>query len=191
MTTSEPQSNGGGASQGHLFTLLPVAHRVSPRVAPVSVSVTLIPGGDGRGSSTWFARYDPGTSSWRTPQPSLISSEAMPSAGSSVSWPRSGSMRSGRCYQRAPLVHHTHVSACSLWPTPLASFGRHGWPKNGVAAGKPRYGQLATANMLGVVRTHGWRPPVPLIEWLMGLPLRWLRPAGTPSFPKSPSTSAG
>lgn len=40
------------------------------------------------------------------------------------------------------------------------------------------------ANMLGAVALWGWRPPVALIEWLMGLPDGWSRTAsedsGTP-----------
>lgn len=38
--------------------------------------------------------------------------------------------------------------------------------------------------------TGHWRPPVLMIERLMGLPDGWLRPAETPSSPKSPSILA-
>lgn len=39
----------------------------------------------------------------------------------SETWPRSGTMRSGQCFRRAPWVRHTHENGCSLWPTPQAS----------------------------------------------------------------------
>ena len=64
-----------------------------------------------------FASFDPITSSWRTSQGSLTGG----SASFLGTWPRSGTMRSGRCYRLAPWVHHTHASACSWWPTPRAS----------------------------------------------------------------------
>lgn len=144
-------------------------------------------GGDGRGCATSFARYDPDTCSWKTSQLSL--EIETPSAGCSVIWPRTGSMRSGECYPRAPWVPHTHGSDCSLWPTPTASMGRHGWGLT--RAVRPRrYRPDTVARVRGVIESIGrWRPPVAIIETLMGLPPGWLRPEETPSSPRSPSTS--
>lgn len=44
----------------------------------------------------------------------------------SATWPKAGTMQAGRCYRRAPWVHHTHGKDCSLWPTPKAKDGSHG-----------------------------------------------------------------
>ncbi len=99
-------------------------------------------------------------------------------------------MQSGRLYQRAPWVPHTHESACSYWPTPRATM----------------------ANNLCTYRPQ-WRPDAPYLEqrvalrgdtggylnpqwvaWLMGFPNDWspprCTPSATPSSPTSPNTSA-
>lgn len=77
-------------------------------------------GGFGRRSVTPFAVLDRATSSWRTPQASLMDTER--SETYSGTWPRSGSMRSGRVFPRpvsAPLTDATGSS--SLLPTPTRS----------------------------------------------------------------------
>jgi hypothetical protein len=64
-----------------------------------------------------FATFDRDTLSWRTSQLSL--SEDL--SEFSVTWPRSGTMRSGKCFLRVPWVLHTHGNGCGYWPTPRAS----------------------------------------------------------------------
>lgn len=81
--------------------------------------------GSGRISRASFARWDPGTFSWRTAQLSLL-------AGldeSSVIWPRSGMMRGGGCLELPTLARRTSGTACGSgqsWPTPTAADGTGG-----------------------------------------------------------------
>jgi len=68
---------------------------------------------------TWqelLARYDPNTSSWKTPQSSLLGDYTE----FSETWPRWGLMRDGVSYQRQPLVPHTKGTGSGLWRTPSA-----------------------------------------------------------------------
>jgi hypothetical protein len=68
---------------------------------------------------TWqelLARYDPASSSWRTPQFSLLED----SIEFSETWPRWGLMRDGVSYQQQTLVPHTKEIVSGLWPTPRA-----------------------------------------------------------------------
>ena len=125
MTTSVPPPPGG---QQHLdlgLTLLPVGSPASRSRPPAGAVVSPTSGGAGRGWQTSFAWYDPATSWWRTSQVCLPTETL--SAGSSPTWPRSGSMRAGACSPHAPWVPHTHGNACSSWPTPTAAMGARGW----------------------------------------------------------------
>lgn len=190
MMTSEPLPTGGNPNQGLLFDWSPEDSPASHSQPPVSGLVPPIIGGDGRGSGTSFTWFDQSTSSWRTCQDSL----GMTDSGScSVIWPTSGSMRNGECYPRAPWVRHTHVSGCSSWPTPMASFGHSGWGvrKDGTYGKhrKPRYGRNSHRNVISAIARWGFRPPPVLIEWLMGLPRGWLEPEGTPLSRRSVSSS--
>jgi hypothetical protein len=79
---------------------------------------------------------------------------------------------------------HTHVPACSEWPTPRASDSNGG----GVLGRRRK-----DWNMKDAARNRDGRGPLSpdLTEWLMGLPAGWtdLRPSETPWFPQSPSAS--
>ena len=62
-----------------------------------------------------LAKYDPESCGWRTAQRSLLAD----SVSSSVTWPRSGSMRNGECSERKPLASRTDANACGYsLPTP-------------------------------------------------------------------------
>lgn len=188
MVTSKQPSSGGWEQPGLPLTWSPAASLASPspRLGCATVLATRV--GDGRGCATSFARYDRASLSWRTSQLSFMT--PTPSDGCSVTWPPSGSMRTGQCYQRAPWVHHTHVSGCSWWPTPTAAMGKRGWGLGRSERG--RYRVSTRERVHGEMRSLGhWRPPVLMIERLMGLPDGWLRPAETLSSPRSPSTSDG
>jgi hypothetical protein len=119
MTTCALPPSGGQVSLDLALTSSPAAPRASRSPVSASASEPVTLAGDGRGCSTWFARFDRATSSWRT-SPTLFETDATetPSELSSPDWPVSGSMRSGHCYPRAQWVPHTHVSACFWWPTP-------------------------------------------------------------------------
>ena len=75
--------------------------------------------------ATWrasWAKFDPSTSTWRTPQPSLLGD----SDESSVTWPRSGMTADGQCWELPMLERRTSAigSGCShrwLFPTPTCN----------------------------------------------------------------------
>jgi hypothetical protein len=188
MTTSAPQSGGGTPEPDHVWTLWPVVSPASRSPGRGAGAGSRTSGGAGRGWLMSSARFDPVTSSWRT-SPGLFEIPRR-SAGCSVTFTLSGSMRTGRLFPRVPWVHHTHVAGCSWWPTPTAAMGRRGW-----GLGRPeqrRYRVSTIERVHGVIASLGhWRPPVVMIERLMGLPDGWLRPAETPSSPLSPNTSDG
>ena len=64
-----------------------------------------------------LAKFDPATSSWRTPQPSLFA-DLEPS---SVTWPRWGSMRNGECWERPMWERRTRETESGYWLTPCAT----------------------------------------------------------------------
>ncbi|SDM63020.1 hypothetical protein SAMN04488074_12479 [Lentzea albidocapillata subsp. violacea] len=99
-------------------------------------------------------------------------------------------MRSGQLFPRAPWVLHTHVTACSYWPTPRASMA------NNHCTYRPQYRADAPALEQRVAmrgQSGGYLNPQ-WVEWLMGFPSGWLppvcAPSETPSSPTSPNSSA-
>jgi hypothetical protein len=63
-----------------------------------------------------FATWNHDTSTWRTAQRSLLGGleEFL------ETWPNSGSMRNGECWERPTLELHTSESESGLWQTPVA-----------------------------------------------------------------------
>ena len=113
------------------------ASRASLTASPESAPEPKTSGGSGPTSCGSFARFDPRTSSWKTSQGSLALAGSTPA---SVTWPRSGSMRSGRCYARPTLAPLTSGRGCSFWPTATVN------GNNNVAGLSPTSGDgLATA----------------------------------------------
>jgi hypothetical protein len=96
--------------------------------------------GSGFTSLASFARFNRATSSWKTSQLSLFAG----SMSSSPTWPRSGSMRNGVCWERTPLELRTSEIASSSWPTPDAtvSNGFNQSQSNGAAV-RPHLAALA------------------------------------------------
>jgi hypothetical protein len=72
-------------------------------------------------------------------------------------------MRSGMCYPHAPWVHHTHVSGCSLWPTPTA----RDWKDSGNFTIRERSQGPSLPMAVGGPLNPTW------VEALMGFPLGW------------------
>lgn len=155
--------------------------------------------GCGQNLGDWFARWNPITSSWKTPQVCLMGDLEM----FSEIWPHSGLMLNGACYLRAPLALHTHETACSSLPTVTKSDG------TGQAAiltdameffsdqnGKPRRiapsGSTWSAGLSRLMKmaTGGNLQPR-FAEWMMGFPIDWteLERSETPLSPKSPNGS--
>lgn len=126
-----------------------------------------------------FASYDPDTRSWKTRRVYLNgdSEEYL------ETWPMRGMTQSGRAYELSISARHITGRGSLLLPTPTRSMGRRGW---GVATKKKgRYSQIVIRNAL----LFGWRPPVSLLEWMMGYPphhtvLAW-KPLATLSSRKS------
>ena len=74
--------------------------------------------------ATWrgsLARFDPGSCTWKTAQPSLL----VDSDECSVTWPRSGMTADGQCWELPTLAPPTSVTGSGLWvPTPCATDAR-------------------------------------------------------------------
>lgn len=157
MTTSAPRPDGGDPSSDHLFTSSSAA---SP--ARTSVRLDVVP--ELKASSRdyglrWprsFATYDPDTSSWRTPQGSLLEGWAEWSA----TWPASGTTRNGTAFRRRPSAPRTYGHASGFWPTPVASEGKRTTPY--------KQGGHSLSYVLG------GRPNPEWTGWLMGFPAGWL-----------------
>lgn len=158
------------------LTLLPAASPAPPFRPRVSVVAEPMIAGCGPSSPGYFAEYDPASCSWRTSQPSFMTTT--PSERYSATFPRSGSMRTGRLYQRAPWVHHTHGTGCSLWPTPREMMSR---VKVHYTREREGYG----LNLEEVVYRRGATSDGYLnprwIEWLMGFPIGWCELPSAPS----------
>lgn len=96
----------------------------------------------------------------------------------SGTWPSSGMLWNGQCYRHAPWVRHTHGSACSSWPTPMASDGSGGGSAaeahralNKIPRPSGTIGQLRLAD-LWKLRTQAPLSPE-FVEVLMGFPPKW------------------
>jgi hypothetical protein len=165
MTTSEPPSTGGCAApnadtlagsaaspacgvtasraappDSFLFDLPSTSSAADTRVSrsrvPARNVAALTSGGDGPGSQTSFARYDPGTSSWRTSQ---LSFETLTHSGAClVIWLSACAFGAPHTRERLFLVAHavgelrpTRLAEKQrrLGPTPLrqVSDGQHAW----------------------------------------------------------------
>lgn len=86
--------------------------------------------------STWpgsFARYDRDSSSWKTPQCSLLEGLDV----LSETWPRWGMMRNGECWERMTAAPPMSEAGSGLLPTPLASIATHGGPNQRDSSGRP------------------------------------------------------
>lgn len=121
-----------------------------------------------------FVSFDPATLSWRTSQRSFIEDLDV----FSESWPRSGTMRNGRCYPRVPWVRHIHGNGCSLWPTPVKSLALGGGSakeaERALSGVRRRSGHRITLRLTDLVkhRDGGLINPQ-WCEWLMGFPVDW------------------
>lgn len=69
-----------------------------------------------------FAKYSPDLSLWKTPQYSLLgdSEEFL------ETWPQSGLMRDGECWEQRTLEQTIRGTESGLWPTPDANCGTRG-----------------------------------------------------------------
>ena len=155
----------------------------SPSALPACDEEQTMIAGCGRNSREPFAFLSHDSQSWRTCQGFLLADLEPFSA----TWPRSGTMRNGQCFRRAPWVRHTHERGCSLWPTPLA-----GWGKKGFGFGNDARRARYRPETMSRLKFFGWRPPIEIVECLMGFPADWTIAcdvSAMPSCPKSPNLS--
>lgn len=124
--------------------------------SPGNDSEPTTPATYGPPSSEAFAWRDPATSSWRTFQASLLSD----SETFSGTWPKRGTMRSGRCSElpmSVPLIGGIESGSSESWPTPTARQPTAWSPGEMVAAdgGPVQVGRRAFDPVTGVHRTWG------------------------------------
>jgi hypothetical protein len=150
-TTCEPSMESHGVDW---WTSSLAASRAKTSPLPEKARASTAPEADcgekWRGS---LARWDRDTSSWRTPQTSLL-------AGLDVfseTWPRWGMMRGGECSALSMPAHLTSGTGYGFganWPTPDA---RDAQPE-GLEAGRRRMAKYSTCGLQTAVKL--WQTPV-------------------------------
>jgi hypothetical protein len=103
------------------LTLWPEDSPASPSPSPARGRRRRIAGGSGQHSRRSFASYDPGTSSWKTFQGSLLTEWETYSA----TWPASGMTRNGTAYRLPSSVPPIYATESGLWRTPFAEEAAH------------------------------------------------------------------
>lgn len=106
-----------------------------------------------------LARFDPASSSWKTPQCSLV--EGLDEF--SETWPRWGSMRNGACWARQTPEPLTAESASGFLPTPTAtSYGTNqGGAAGRVGKVRPSLRTMAARDMWPTPQAHDCHPGNP------------------------------
>ena len=100
------------------LTYAAVAFLASPSLSQESAREPQTTGTFGLSSPKWCGRFDPDTYSLRTCQDSLPGMEDATSERSSVTWPRSGLISDGVCWELTMSAPHTGESGCGYWRTP-------------------------------------------------------------------------
>jgi len=125
-----------------------------------------------------FAKYDRDTSSWKTPQCSLLGD----SEQSLETWPKWGLMRDGECWEQTTLAPHTKEKESGSLPTPMVSDYKGGRSLEGMkAAGRGERNDLKSYFSYN----GNWQyPPVAVLEYMMGWPQGWtgLKPLETDKY---------
>ena len=116
----------------------------------------------------WFAKYDPASCSWKTPQCSLFEDLEL----SWLNWPRWGIQRLGECFPLPMLAHDTSVKDSGSWPTPTKSDSRN-WESSFVSLRNPKLSGRKPSEIHPLLH-----------EILMGWPIGWtdLLPLATDKF---------
>lgn len=146
--------------------------RISPTLAREPGSRASVPA-FGANTLESFASFDPVSLLWRTSQRSLLGGWETFSA----TWPRSGLMHGGTCWELPTLAGLNRESECGSWPTLKASDAKQ-FSKNfayferrvKVAPDLPVMAGLKTPPTKGGF--YGRLNPA-WTEWLMGWPIGW------------------
>ena len=129
-------------------------------------------GGKCSGSFAW---YDQNSSLWRTWQLCLT--------GGWMKyldhWPKAGIMQNGHALELPMLEHTTNASGCSLWPTPMASWGKGGGNsfrnleklKNYISRHQISAQHILQERCIPMGEFGPMHPE--FAEWLMGYPTGW------------------
>lgn len=163
------------ADPGAAWSMLSAAGFLAPTSATAGTSSGL-PANEADYGETWpasLAMYDPVTCSWKTSQRSLFEEWETFSA----TWPRSGLMHGGTCWELPTLAGLNRESECGSWPTLKASDAKQ-FSKNfayferrvKVAPDLPVMVGLKTPPTKGGF--YGRLNPA-WTEWLMGWPIGW------------------
>lgn len=122
-----------------------------------------------------FARFNLDTSTWKTPQCSLLGG----SEEFSETWPVWGSMRNGECWALTTPMLRTREKESGFLPTPDASMGARGASTNKTNRRPDGSKRQVTINDI-----VGGRPNPTWTEWVMGWPIGWtdLKPLETDRF---------
>ena len=134
--------------------------------------------------STWpgsFARYDRDSSSWKTPQCSLLEGLDV----FSETWPRWGTMRNGACWELTTLAGLTNGNGFGSWPTPTKSDAKRCRDLRIESLGKRAQIPGANWNLAEHVAAEYEGYPTPqFVAWLMAWPQDWtsLNPLGMDKF---------
>jgi hypothetical protein len=126
-----------------------------------------------------LAKYDHDTSSWRTPQFSLLGGLDE----FSETWPRWGLMRDGECWALPTPALRTFESESGLLPTPNVPNGGRSVKHVTDWRGKSAY-HNGKKVQVGLESVLGGAPHPTYLEWLMGWPLGWtdIKPRATAKF---------
>lgn len=149
--------------------------------------------GSGLRQQMSYAQFDPDTCSWRT-SAHLFEIETA-SGTSSVIFTASGSMQSGRLYERPTLGRPQTVNGSTCWPTPRASMGDHmiAWSRAESGDHRSQLEDYVAFRWLreGRPRVRGLNVNPEWTDWLMGFPINHTasKLAETQSSQPSPSTS--
>ena len=135
-----------------------------------------------------LARFDHDSSSWKTPQCSLLED----SEQSFQTFPKWGSMQNGACWEQIPLVLTTDEKEFGYLPTPTASDQYNG-NKIGITYKNKRFIRKSqtTGTEFGAKLTdfyqltNGRNLHPTFAEWMMNWPLGWtdLKPLETDKYP--------
>jgi hypothetical protein len=154
---------------------------LSVEVSPVSQSATQgcdslkkITDGYGQKSFDYLAYFDRDSCSWKTCQDYLPGGEWTQSF---VTWPESGWMHNGECFQPRNMEHGIDETGSISLPTPQASDNRFVLSSFGSTLRNPDRNP-------GIGKKFWCHPD--FSEWLMGFPRGWtdLKHVETPSFHK-------